>query len=434
VGVAVAIGALAVVGLWLWDDGLANSTGAGGPMTGAGQLSGLLGTYALVVTVVLMARVHFVERRFGLGRLAVWHRWAGFAAMVLIGVHVVTITIGYAASDGVGIAEEISDFVDHYPDVLMAIVGTFVLLVVTLTSLRSARAETRRETWYFVHLYAYLGFVLVFPHQLAVGSDFVDDTAARAAWLALFAGGVLCVLVWRVGWPLVFNYRHRLRVVDVTQDAPDVVSVHVGGLNFFALDFEAGQFYMWRVMTRDGWWQPHPFSLSAAPDGRSMRFTVKDLGDYTRGLREVAPGTKLFAEGPYGVFTVTRARERQPVALFAGGIGITPVRAMLETLDASDRDVILVWRVATPDDFVFTAEIDAFATEPGLTVHKVVSDVIGDDETDVLGTARLRELVPDLAARDVFISGPPGFVHAVRARALQIGTPAGHIHSEPFEF
>ena len=86
-------------------------------------MSGLLGSYALVVSVIVMARVRFIEHRVGLGRLAVWHRWTAFVAMAFIVVHVVTITLGYAASDRVGIAEEISDLVRHYPDVLMSVVG-----------------------------------------------------------------------------------------------------------------------------------------------------------------------------------------------------------------------------------------------------------------------------------------------------------------------
>jgi predicted ferric reductase len=419
--------------LWLWHDGPGKSTGPGGQITGVGQVSGLLGSYALIVSVVLMARIGFIERRFGLGELARWHRWAATAAVGLIVVHVAAITLGYAAGDGVAIAQEISDLVKHYPDVLMSLAGFFILLTVALTSIRSARAEVRRETWYFVHLYAYLGVVLALPHQLAIGSDFTDDTAARVWWIALYAAAGLCMLVWRVGWPVVLNYRHRLRVVDITPESPDVVSVHVRGINLFALESKAGQFFLWRFLTRDGWWQPHPFSLSAAPDGRSMRFTVKRLGDFTARVGEIEPGTKVFAEGPYGAFTATAARSQQPIALIAGGIGITPARALLETFDGPDRDIALVWRVARSVDLVLADEIDELAAAPGMIVHKVVGEEIGDDETDLLSPEALRTLVPDITVRDVYVSGPPGFVHTIRRRVAKLGTPAAHVHSEPFE-
>src|SRR5205823_3432242 len=109
--------------------------------------------------------------------------------------------------------------------------------------------------------------------------------------------------------------------------------VHLTGRDLRRVGTQAGQFFLWRFITRDRWWQAHPFSLSAAPDGQALRITVKALGDFTARLREIHPGTPVFAEGPYGTFTA--ARRRQPRAvLIAGGIGITPLRALLETLPA----------------------------------------------------------------------------------------------------
>jgi ferredoxin-NADP reductase len=173
--------------------------------------------------------------------------------------------------------------------------------------------------------------------------------------------------------------------------------------------------------------------LSTAPDGRSLRFTVKNLGDFTSRVGEIRAETKLFAEGPYGVFTAAAARQPRSVALIAGGIGITPARSLLDAFDASDRDIVLVWRAARTEDFVLATEVASLAASPGLTVHEVVGAEIGDDTTDLLSTSRLRALVPDMATRAVFISGPPGFVRAVRRRVLELGVPSGQIHSEPFE-
>ena len=54
------------------------------------------------------------------------------------------------------------------------------------------RRRLRYETWYFVHLYAYLGVALAFSHQLATGTDFVGDPAARAYWIALYVVTLAC--------------------------------------------------------------------------------------------------------------------------------------------------------------------------------------------------------------------------------------------------
>ena len=66
--------------------------------------------------------------------------------------------------------------------------------------------------------------------------------------------------------------------------------------------------------TRGRWWTAHPFSLSAAPDGRSLRITVKALGDHTARMGEIPIGTRVVAEGPFGVFTDGVAPPREGAA------------------------------------------------------------------------------------------------------------------------
>ena len=93
----------------------------------------------------------------------------------------------------------------------------------------------------------------------------------------------------------------------------------------------AGQFLNWRFLTGRGWTRAHPYSLSAAPDGRSLRITVKALGDGSALVRALRPGTRVLVEGPYGRLT-ERARTRAKVAFIGAGVGITPLRALAEAL------------------------------------------------------------------------------------------------------
>src|SRR5206468_4705463 len=155
--------------------------------------------------------------------------------------------------------------------------------------------------------------------------------------------------VFRLLAPLAGAFRYRLRVAEVVDEGPGVVSLRVTGRGLERLRAEAGQFFLWRFLTRDRWWTSHPFSLSAAPDGRSLRITVKALGDHSAKLATVPVGTRVLAEGPFGVFTEA-ARRRERVLLVAGGIGITPIRALLEQVRG---DAVVVYRVAHSDDIVF---------------------------------------------------------------------------------
>jgi predicted ferric reductase len=431
VGLAVLVGAVVTAGLWFRHGGVAAATGPGAFATAVGQLTALVGTYAILVQILFMSRIAWLERAVGLDHLAVWHRWLGFATVWLITAHVAFTTVGYASADRVSLWSQTRDFISHYPDVLMAWVGFLLFLGVAVTSVRAARRKLQRETWYFIHLYAYLAVALSFAHQLAVGSDLDNDRAARIWWIGLYVLVFGAILWWRLLAPVRLNLRHRLRVHSVKWEAPGVVSMIISGRRLDRMGAEPGQFFLWRFRTKDMWWKTHPYSLSAAPTAKYLRITVKDLGDGSKRLQKIRPGTRVFAEGPYGTFTNAR-RHSRGVLLIAGGIGITPLRALLDGMRSSD-DVVLLYRVAESQDVVFVKELREFAAMPNVRVHIIPGTEIGDDRTDLLSVPALRKGVPDVQTRDCFVCGPPALISAIHRRLETLGVPRAHIHSERFE-
>jgi len=302
-----------------------------------------------------------------------------------------------------------------------------------VSSVRMARARLSREAWYALHLYAYLAVALSFAHQLAIGTDFTDDPIARIWWVGLYVAVFGTILAWRVGRPIAFNLRHRLQVHSVKREADGIVSMYITGRDLQGIDAKPGQFFLWRFIGATGWAKAHPFSLSAVPNGRYLRITVKALGDDTRRLQRVRPGTRVFAEGPYGTFTTDR-RTRRRVALIAGGIGITPLRAIVESLAVEPGDATLLYRAAYARDVAFKDELTKLAQQRGLQLHALVGPEIGDDRTDKLGVPALQALVPDIAERDVFVCGPPAMVDALRRRLALLGVPRNHVHFERFAY
>jgi predicted ferric reductase len=210
------------------------------------------------------------------------------------------------------------------------------------------------------------------------------------------------------------------------------VSINLTGHQLNAIGGRGGQFFLFRFLTKEGWWKSHPFSLSEAPTARRMRITVKDLGDTTHELQSVARGTPVFVEGPYGTFTTAR-RRGQSLLFIAGGIGITPIRAMLDDLPAGTRATLL-YRAARREDLVFTDELAEIAERKRIEVVYIVGTEIGDDRTDRLGVPAITRLVPDVVTRDCFVCGPPALIDAVRRRLHLIGVPAHSVHFERFEF
>lgn len=430
---------LALNGAWVTDlfvlgHGFSGLAAPGGLLTALGRLTGLYGALTLVLQFLLIARLPGLETRLGMDRLTAWHRWSGFWVVWLLVAHVVFITLGYAGQDGSPVVDELGTLAFHTEDVGKAIIGMILLVAVGITSARAARRRIRYETWHFVHLLGYLAIVLGFLHQVTTGQDFTGSPIGRAYWWALYGVVLAAVLVSRVGLPLVRNMRHQLRVVSVVQESRDVVTVWIGGRDLHRLPARAGQFFLWRFLTRDRWWEAHPYSLSAMPDGKYLRITVKALGDGSAWLRRIPPGTRVLAEGPYGAFTSDR-RTRRHVLLIAGGVGVTPIRALLEELARARDDIVVIYRAGSPQDAVLAHELHQLARWGGARLHVVLgrSTAVGR-YGPMMGPQHILAMVPDVRRRDVFVCGPPGMTDAIKGSLVRLGVPDTQLHSERFAF
>jgi predicted ferric reductase len=434
VGVVLAVNGAVIVGMWIRHGGLSSLGTPGTIATALGQITALLGTYLALIQLVLMARSPWLDQAFGIPRLAVWHRWVGFACLWLLVAHFVLTTVGYALVDGVAITDELGSLLATYPFVLMATVGLALLVLVGVTSLRIALRRVSYETWYYLHLYAYLGIALGFAHQLVVGTDFINDPLATAYWIALYGATVALLVVFRFGPPISMGLRHRMRVAEIADEARGVVSIYVTGRDLDRLPVRAGQFFVWRFLAGNGWWRPHPFSVSAAPNGSWLRLTVKNRGDDTAWLQDLTVGTPVLAEGPYGAFTGA-LRTRRGILLIAGGIGITPLRGLIEEMSSPRGAITLIYRASRWEDVVFRGEIDTLMKANKGVVHYVVGRRDrGEVAAEPLDAAHLRRLVPDVAQRDVFVCGPDAMIEAVKSSLRELRVPDRQVHSERFSF
>jgi predicted ferric reductase len=382
------------------------------------------------VQVLLLARVPWLERATGFDRLSVWHRWNGHATLWLLLVHVVTSVWGYALLDKISIPSEISTMLTKgvYPGMITATIGTVFLIGVVVTSIVIVRRHMNYEAWYAVHFLAYAGIALGWFHQIPTGNELVLDTVAADYWRSLYIATIAVIVIWRLLLPGLKAWRHALRVVEVVEEAPGVVSVHMTGRRLERLGAVPGQFFLWRFLARGTWWTSHPFSLSAAPTGDALRITVKSLGDHSSRMGKVRPGTRVVAEGPFGIFTAM-ARRREKVLLVAGGIGITPVRALLEVLEG---DIVVLYRALSEPEIVFFDELQRLSAERGTTVRYVIGDHATDEGARLLSADHLRELVPDLDERDVFLCGPPAMIKHAESSLRLAGVPRRNLHVERF--
>jgi predicted ferric reductase len=400
----------------------------GGPATAAGRLTGLVAAYLMLITVVLVARIPALDRAIGHDRLVAWHRRLGPWPLYLVTAHGVLITIGYAQAAKTGVLHELWALLTTYPGILAGTVGFGLLVAAGVTSYRKARRKLRYETWWTVHLYTYLALALAFSHQVATGASFVGHPVAQLWWTTIWAGTAGVALAYRVLLPILRSAYHRLRVVSVHDEGPGVISIICKGHRLDRLPLHGGQFMQWRFLARGLWWQAHPYSISALPHPPYLRVTIKDLGDHSAALARLRPGTRIAVEGPYGRFT-RHARSRDAVLLAGAGVGITPLRALLEDLPAH-VDVTMLTRASTPTDLVLRDEIAELIQARGGRLHELV----GPRAEVPLDPGSLQRLVPDLGSREVYVCGPDGFNDLIRRGARAAGVRRNRFHVEAFAF
>lgn len=420
---------LVIVGLWANGGNITALHTQAAVLTSLGRITGLLAAYFLLVQVLLLARLPFLKAVAGFDRLAVWHRWNGRFTVLLILAHVGFIIAGYALTDRLSPGGEIASMLSNYPGMVQAFLGTVLLILVGVTSAVIVRRRLRYETWYAVHLMAYLGIFLAWFHQIPTGNEFVLNPVAAAYWTALYLVTLQLVVLFRVVQPLLRGVWHGMRVVQVIPEGPGVISLRIAGRHLDWMDVRAGQFFLWRFLAPHMWRESHPFSLSAAPQGNSLRITVKALGDFSSRLAEIKPGTRVMAEGPFGSFT-GQARRHDRAVLIAAGIGVTPIRALLEEMGG---DLTLIYRAVCDDDLIFRHELDLLARR-GIKVRYVVGDHRLPEHRHLLSAPHLRHLVPDIADCDVYLCGPSAMMRSVQRTLRRLGVARASIHTDEFSF
>lgn len=401
-------------------------TAPGGLATFAGNATGMTGTYLALIMVLLVSRIPFVERVLGQDGLLRWHRRLAPWPICLLVAHALLLTVGYAQAARTGPLHEIATLLRYYPDMLTATVGLALMILAGVISIRAIRRRVRREVWWTVHLYLYLALALAFAHVIVLGQSFVGHPLTRALWSVVWAATAGLVLAYRVGLPLVRTLRHRLTVFEVRPEGPGVVSVICQGRDLDRLAVSGGQFFYWRFLTKDMWWQAHPYSMSALPEPPYMRLTVKAAGDHSAALATIRPGTRVAIEGPYGIFT-RHSQRRARALLLAAGIGVTAVRALLEDLPRSARPVVVL-RAATAEELVLADEVSGLVERRSGSLHFLT----GARRQAPIDERSLPRMVPDLKDRDVYVCGPEGFVAEMVELVRSLGMPEEAIHHEMF--
>ncbi|MFA5163705.1 MAG: ferric reductase-like transmembrane domain-containing protein [Patescibacteria group bacterium] len=377
------------------------------PLIAFGRLSGLLAVLLILIQLILISRFDYLEKAVSLDKLLVIHGLNGFLSFFLIILHPILLIIGYGKRTNNAFFQQLQSFVLYWDEVGMAVLGTIVFIAATIISLNLIKNKIKYEFWYLSHLFLYLAILWAYGHQLEVGHS-LQNTIFAIYWYVIYFI-VIAILVWyRFLRPVWRFKKHLFRVAEIKRENDSVRSVYIKGQNMENYKIAAGQFFLLRFINRRAWYEEHPFSLSGQIRDNTLQFTIKALGDFSSKLEEkVKVGDPVILDGPHGSFVSAKIK-RDKVLMIAGGIGITPIKAMIEELGQQAKDIILICANKSLKEIVFKEELAALTQlNPRLKIFHILSqEKIDGYDYGRLDLEKITKFSPDLTERDIFICGP----------------------------
>lgn len=393
---------------------------------------GFVGLAMMGVQFALTARFRWIAGLVGMDSMLHFHRQTGIIAATFVAGHIIIVILA---------DQQYLSFFDPRvnPQRAAALSCAIVALLFTvIVPLCRQSLRISYEWWRFTHgVAAGLVILIGLAHMLMVG-HYVNAAWKQGMWVLLIGASIGFLINTRLIKPWL-SKRTPWRVASVTDENESVLTLALEPDGEHDVRFRPGQ-CMWLTLGETPYTlQQHPFTIcSSAQQARRLDFTIKELGDYTRSLRDVKPGTRAFLEGPYGMFTFD-PDSTAPIVMIMGGIGITPGMSMLRTLrDRGDRRPIrLLYGSVTEDQFLFREELDAMTESLNLEITYLLDKPPEgwSGESGYVDGEMLGRVVGDLLTRDdvtYFVCGPEPMMNAVERLLRERGVPLWCIASERF--
>src|SRR3989339_745950 len=398
-------------------------------LLGLGRLMGLFAAFFVLFQVMCIARIPWMEKLLSFDRLTYLHHLNGLWLLISLILHPIFLGLSYASTNDISFWQQQYNFLFYGDELVGAFFGLFILVCVAVISISKIRRMMSYEMWYTVHLTVYIAIALAFGHEIELGGDFVGNNICQAYWYILYVGVFGNLLAYRFIKPVYMWNKHHFVVDHVESENDNVYSLYIRGKNLDSFKVQSGQFAIFRFLDKKRWWKAHPFSFSSAVVDGVLRVTFKDLGDFTHELGTVSSGTSIIIDGPHGNFVTARST-RDTVVCIAGGIGITPVRALIESFD-KHKQVILVYSVKSKKDFVFKDEIEKITQERFLKIYYLVSDDTSwEGLKGRVDEQFLNMYIKNIDKADVYMCGPTAMMKGVRASLKKCGASNNHIFFE----
>ncbi|GAB5374691.1 MAG: ferric reductase-like transmembrane domain-containing protein [Acuticoccus sp.] len=413
--------------LWLagrWQTGLGGHLW---PWLAPSQITMLLSFACATLALLAVVRAHALEPLFGgLDRGIRLHRRLGLWALLLLTAHVVLLVL-HAAASGQSVFVMLVPFWSSEARTVDII--AFYLLIGL--GLLAYERRMRYERWLALHRLIGLLFLVGTGHAALQESTILHFEPLRT-WVVILLLAGTAAWIYRIFLFRSFGPRFRYAVERVRRRGAEIVDVELRPLDRRMM-YQPGTFAFLRVPSLDQHaGELHPFSISSTPVERDLRFSVREVGDFTRTLATLKSGDEVEVFGAFGSFTQQHFAPYRRMVWIGAGIGITPFLGMLN-FEVSNNDFRRIWLyyvTRTPEDAVYDAEIQE-------RFLKADSYIDYDQWTTVdRGRLTAQRVAEDIALEDyaVMLCGSTAFVDDMARQFRALGVPRERIILEELQF
>jgi len=387
----------------------------------------------MAIMFFLTARFKRVSLPFGVDILYYFHKQISLLLLLFVLAHPLILIV----SEPVVVEMLKPNLLNRY--MAAGIVSFVFVVLIMVSSLWRKQLGIHYDNWRLVHIFlSASAFLLALVHIEGV-SHYIATPEKRIVWGAIMGCWFLLLLYVRLVKPI-YLLRKPYKVGNVLSERGNAYTIVVTPVEHAGIRFRPGQF-VWLTM----WSSPfsireHPFSISSsAEQPGELRFTIKELGDFTKRVKDAPRGLPVYLDGPYGAFTIDRYTAAPGYVFIAGGIGIAPIMSMLRTLaDRKDkRSHVLFFAGGNLDKLTFYDELSEL--KKILFLQKVI--VLENPHSGwkgesgfLTGEMLKRHLPENKSELEYFICGPVPMIHLAEKELNRLGIPLHHLHSELFDF
>ncbi|MBP9817238.1 ferric reductase-like transmembrane domain-containing protein [Candidatus Shapirobacteria bacterium] len=417
---------LITVGLWLSGMGLWDRFGGVViSLVSVGQISGLLGMVMYAQSIILSARVKWMEKLFGgMDKIYVTHHILGGLSFILLLIHPLVLALSYLPESlkaaGLFFVPPAENWPVYFGISSLLFMMTF--LVVTFF------VKLPYQLWKQTHKLLGVAFFLGGLHSFFISSDISYYPMLRYYMMSI---SVLAMGVWVyrsvLGFLLVRKYGYVITKVEALNETVTAITMTATGKK---MPYNPGQFIFVSFDNRETGREYHPFSLSSAPQEETIQILIKSLGDFTRKVAGLPIGTKVKVEGAYGKF-YTQFKPEFDQIWIAGGIGIAPFAGMAKSLDIRNNSKIDLYYCATKqEEMVAMAEFEKISdSNPNFRIFPFLSERYGRVDFKFISG-----LTGNMRDKEIYICGPPAMMKSLKKQFKINGIKKTMIHSEEFNF